>query len=46
MTEKIILEQAGGHIETQYPRFQSNKRLAGKTGVSKAIDHKQFYKNI
>lgn len=31
MTEKIILEHAGGHIETQYSRFQSEKRAAGST---------------
>lgn len=42
MTEKIILEQAGGHIETQYSRFQSDKRDAGLPAVSKALKLEQM----
>lgn len=42
MTEKIILEQAGGHIETQYSRFQSDKRVAGLPAVSKALKLEQI----
>lgn len=42
MTEKIILEQAGGHIETQYSRFQSDKRVPGLPTVSKALNLEQM----